>query len=352
MALLFLGGAAPVAVRLFRPPWDKLAHAGTFAVIGMACGLGSGTRGMRMGLSALAGALAIGFADELHQLSLPGRDAGWPDLAADALGGLLGAWLLSRIYRRLDSPVAGPSWAQRWRQLIARTERVPTAAAQTEALRRLGQPQRPGVLAFVNAHAMNLSAGSLPFHQALSSADTLLRDGVGMAALFRLLGMAPGRNLNGTDFIPRLITEFNGRPIALLGTQEPYLSRAAAAAARLAPDSTLTLAHGFLALNDYPALMQAQPAALIVLGMGMPRQEALACSMRAQLQHPCLIVCGGAIIDFMGGKTPRAPAWLRRWGLEWLYRLSREPGRLFKRYVLGNPLFLLRALRLRLAQRR
>jgi exopolysaccharide biosynthesis WecB/TagA/CpsF family protein len=98
--------------------------------------------------------------------------------------------------------------------------------------------------------------------------------------------------------------------------------------------------------------MQAQPCALIVLGMGMPRQELVACSLRAQLDYPCLIVCGGAIIDFLGGKTARAPAWMRRLGLEWVYRLAQEPGRLFRRYVLGNPLFLARALRLRLAQRR
>jgi exopolysaccharide biosynthesis WecB/TagA/CpsF family protein len=74
--------------------------------------------------------------------------------------------------------------------------------------------------------------------------------------------------------------------------------------------------------------------------------------LRAQLDYPCLIVCGGAIIDFLGGKIARAPVWMRRLGLEWVYRLVQEPGRLFRRYVLGNPLFLARALRLRLAQRR
>jgi N-acetylglucosaminyldiphosphoundecaprenol N-acetyl-beta-D-mannosaminyltransferase len=84
----------------------------------------------------------------------------------------------------------------------------------------------------------------------------------------------------------------------------------------------------------------------------MPRQELVARSLRAQLDYPCLIVCGGAIIDFLGGKTARAPVWMRRLGLEWVYRLVQEPGRLFRRYVLGNPLFLARALRLRLAQRR
>jgi exopolysaccharide biosynthesis WecB/TagA/CpsF family protein len=61
---------------------------------------------------------------------------------------------------------------------------------------------------------------------------------------------------------------------------------------------------------------------------------------------PCVIVCGGAIIDFLGGKVSRAPLWLRRMGMEWAYRLAVEPMRLFRRYVIGNPLFLSRALRL------
>ena len=303
----------------------------------------------------VAAAVAVGVIDELHQLALSGRDAGWDDLLADALGGLLGAGLLNRLYRWLDERAGlapAQSWRQRWRQLVQRIERVPTEAATGHVLRRLSQPQRPTMLGFVNAHAMNSVAGAADFYEALVSADTLLRDGSGMATLFSLLGMPPGCNLNGTDFIPRLITQFSGRSMALLGTREPSLSRAASAVAQLAPASQLTLAHGFLPVDDYVHLMQAQPCALIVLGMGMPRQELVACSLRAQLDYPCLIVCGGAIIDFLGGKTARAPAWMRRLGLEWVYRLAQEPGRLFRRYVLGNPLFLARALRLRLAQRR
>ena len=90
----------------------------------------------------------------------------------------------------------------------------------------------------------------------------------------------------------------------------------------------------------------AHSPALIVLGMGMPRQEQVARELRATLDHPCLIVCGGAIIDFLGGKTSRAPRWMRGAGLEWLFRLALEPRRLFKRYVIGNPLFIARALAL------
>lgn len=95
---LYVLGAQPFAVELFPPPWDKLAHMMTFAVIGTATGLASGTRGWRLVLSCVAGAVVIGAMDEWHQMYLPGRSAGLDDLGADAAGGLLGSALLGMAY--------------------------------------------------------------------------------------------------------------------------------------------------------------------------------------------------------------------------------------------------------------
>lgn len=242
---------------------------------------------------------------------------------------------------------ASRHWQQRWALLIDKIERVQTATDEQHLLARLSRPAKPFVLAFANAHAMNSLAASAPFFAALQSADMVLRDGSGMATLFKLLGMPPGRNLNGTDFIPELVRRFDGRSIAVFGTQNPYLERCLNVLGRkLAPRSSYVSAHGFLDIAAYTALAQAQQPELIVLGMGMPRQEEVAAALRAALSRPCLIVCGGAIVDFLGGKTPRAPMWMRRLGLEWVFRLAMEPRRLFQRYVIGNPLFLSRAVRL------
>ena len=87
---LFFGGAMPVAVGLFKPPWDLLAHASVFAIIGAMFGLASGARGWRLLVFCMFGALTVGAMDEMHQLRLPGRSADWKDLTADVLGGLLG----------------------------------------------------------------------------------------------------------------------------------------------------------------------------------------------------------------------------------------------------------------------
>ena len=91
---LFILGAQPVAAGLFSPPWDKLAHIGTFALIGCAAGVASGSQGWLRAACCVAGALALGVADELHQVYLPGRSASWADLLADTVGAMAGAALL------------------------------------------------------------------------------------------------------------------------------------------------------------------------------------------------------------------------------------------------------------------
>jgi len=96
---LFVLGAQPFAVGLIPVPWDKVAHAGVFAVLAVAIGLVSGLRGWRMVLLVVGGVLLVGVLDEWHQVFLPGRQAGWDDLAADAVGGLIGALLVSRTSR-------------------------------------------------------------------------------------------------------------------------------------------------------------------------------------------------------------------------------------------------------------
>ena len=235
-------------------------------------------------------------------------------------------------------------WQRRWRLITQKIQQVDTLEEEKDLLRRICSPTRAVEVAFANAHAMNCVAQSQSFFNALCSADWVLRDGSGIATLFRLLGKNPGFNLNGTDLIPKIIGLFNGRRIAFFGTQEPYLQRGMDAAHQHAPLSHFVSAHGFLELDDYLSLVISHRSELIVLGMGMPKQEAVAAALRSKLGFPCTIVCGGAIIDFLAGRTTRAPRWMRRAGMEWLYRLSKEPRRLSHRYVVGNPVFLMRAL--------
>jgi N-acetylglucosaminyldiphosphoundecaprenol N-acetyl-beta-D-mannosaminyltransferase len=84
--------------------------------------------------------------------------------------------------------------------------------------------------------------------------------------------------------------------------------------------------------------IDASGAAVVWVGTGQPKQERWMAEMRPLLKAP-LLVGVGAAFDFHAGLVSQAPAWMQRHGLEWLYRLSREPRRLWRRYMLYNPLF-------------
>ena len=96
-------------------------------------------------------------------------------------------------------------------------------------------------------------------------------------------------------------------------------------------------------------LLEIRPDILLV-AMGVPRQEFWIDGLNEE--HATIAIGVGALFDFISGAVPRAPAWMRRLRLEWLFRLIMEPKRLWHRYVVGNPVFLLHLLRHRLSRRR
>lgn len=90
-------------------------------------------------------------------------------------------------------------------------------------------------------------------------------------------------------------------------------------------------------VDDDVALIQKSGAKICLCGMGCPRQEIWAYEMRDRLGMPVLAV--GAAFDFLSGAQPMAPAWMQSRGLEWLFRLSVEPRRLWHRYLVLSPRF-------------
>ena len=80
---------------------------------------------------------------------------------------------------------------------------------------------------------------------------------------------------------------------------------------------------------------------ILLVGLGTPVQEQWIDRNQSKLAAP-VVWAVGAVMDFIAGAVPRAPRWMREHGLEWLFRLWLEPGRMWKRYILGNPLFILR----------
>lgn len=216
-------------------------------------------------------------------------------------------------------------------------------------LAELAHPDRPAILSFLNAHAVNLCAAAPSVLAAFAGSDALLRDGVGVKAALAVLGRPAGRNMNGTDFIPALLRALPPGRLAVYGTASPWLERGAEWLATATAHTVVDAAHGFHAPSRYLDGARHHRPDVILLAMGMPTQELLAARLKAALDRPALIINGGAIIDFLAGRVTRAPGALRHAGLEWSYRLAQEPRRLFGRYCLGGIVFARTVARLRIA---
>ncbi|MBN1207832.1 MAG: WecB/TagA/CpsF family glycosyltransferase [Myxococcaceae bacterium] len=223
-------------------------------------------------------------------------------------------------------------------ELHERIRCIEDEQARDALLEELQHPSRPYIVSFVNAHAANLGWDTPSMLESLLRSDLLLRDGIGVKLGLKAFGRPHGLNMNGTDFIPKIARAYKGRRAALFGTRAPWLETARQKLE--AEGLVVTACHeGFSPPETYLRLATETKPELIILAMGMPKQEDIAVRLREQLSHPVLIVNGGAILDFLGGKVTRAPELMRNTGLEWVYRLYLEPKRLARRYLLGIPVF-------------
>ncbi len=197
-------------------------------------------------------------------------------------------------------------------------------------------------LGFMNQHGVNLIAKNNALLQSFTDLDYILRDGIGMKLAFKFFKMPAGANLNGTDFIPQLMGQSptTNTDYFVFGTQSPWLEQGSQ---QLLAGRDFHALDGFQDLQVYIDYLnkhiQPDRFNIIVLAMGMPKQEELASLIKQSIKQPGLVICGGAIIDFQAGRFPRAPKLYRSLSIEWLYRLLKEPRRLFKRYVIGIPTF-------------
>jgi exopolysaccharide biosynthesis WecB/TagA/CpsF family protein len=221
---------------------------------------------------------------------------------------------------------------------------------------RLISERRFTKVGFLNAHNANVAATDPEFERVL--ADFLvLPDGVGIDVAAKLLYGAPfPANLNGTDFIPGFLRS-TAKPlkVGLLGASRENAGRAAARLLELAPQHAIDVIHdGFFNREEEPDILDRlarfRPDVLLV-AMGVPRQEFWIAENLDQ-DHCTLPIAVGALFDFLSGAVPRAPVVVRRLRLEWFFRLAIEPGRLWRRYIVGNPLFLFRVFRQKLTASR
>ncbi|MEM6460478.1 MAG: WecB/TagA/CpsF family glycosyltransferase [Pseudomonadota bacterium] len=211
-------------------------------------------------------------------------------------------------------------------------------------------------IAFLNANNANITIANRKYREALEG-FLVLPDGFGLDLASRALYSKPfPDNLNGTDFVPGLFAYLvKPKRIALIGAQPDVLAEATRLFKRATPwHEFFAVSDGYFDRDSSGAVLDRLAALkpdIVLVGMGSPMQE-LWISEHVRSEHGKVIIGVGALFDFVSETMPRAPAVVRKLRSEWLFRLFCEPRRLWIRYIIGNPLFLLRILRQKLTLRR
>ncbi|MEI6708013.1 MAG: WecB/TagA/CpsF family glycosyltransferase [Methylococcales bacterium] len=209
------------------------------------------------------------------------------------------------------------------------------------------QQQKKSLLAFVNPDCLNIAYKNADYHHILQSADRVLPDGIGLNIGCRMLNQALMANVNGTDLFPKLCERAaqNGHSLFLFGGLANVAELSAQAMQQRYPGLLIAgVQNGYFTAEQESQVIETinnSGATILLVGFGVPKQELWLAKHREKL-HPTVCFGVGGLFDYYSGRIPRAPVWMREIGLEWSWRLIQEPGRMWKRYIIGNPLFLYR----------
>jgi N-acetylglucosaminyldiphosphoundecaprenol N-acetyl-beta-D-mannosaminyltransferase len=188
---------------------------------------------------------------------------------------------------------------------------------------------------------------STTFAEAMRKADLVTSDGMPIVWSLRRLGVPYASRVYGPDLMPLVLhaAARDGVPVGFYGGSTNVLDRlvrlvrsrfsglqiAYAEAPPFRPLTPQEEEHTVRTLN-------ASGARILFVGIGSPKQELWMHAHRDRVN--CVMIGVGAAFDFLTGAKPQAPRWMQRYGLEWLFRLLSEPARLWRRYLLQNPRFL------------
>ena len=218
-------------------------------------------------------------------------------------------------------------------------------------------PEGKVLINTINAHSYNVAQKDELFAEALTNGDYLIPDGASIIKACKLLKAKslPKERIAGWDLfvfeMERLHNRFKAEntkgKVMFMGSSEKVLSLIREKAAVDYPNlDIITYSPPYkpkFSEEDKAAIIKAINDAnpnLLLIGMTAPKQEKWAYQHWKDLDVHCHVGTIGAVFDFYAGTAKRAPQWWQEHSLEWLYRLCIEPKRMWRRYVIGNPLFL------------
>jgi len=202
----------------------------------------------------------------------------------------------------------------------------------------------PKLVFTTNGHSVALAATDKRFRRLLEDADILHADGQPIVFASRLLTDTPIPERSATtDFIHDAAEAAarHGLRFFLLGGSEETNAQCAKTLRRMYPDLVIAgRRNGYFARGEEIGIcdvINRSGADVVWVGLGVPLEQEFCSRNREQLSAGWLVTSGGCF-NFVTGEYSRAPEWMQTSGFEWLYRLWREPKRLWRRYALTNPL--------------
>jgi N-acetylglucosaminyldiphosphoundecaprenol N-acetyl-beta-D-mannosaminyltransferase len=226
--------------------------------------------------------------------------------------------------------------------------------SETEAVQRIARWAQQGGSRYVcvcNAHSVVTTTTDAAFARAIAGADMATADGAPVAWMLRRLGAPQQRRVSGPELMLAYcaLAALRGEAIFLYGSTPATLQ---ALQQRLRARWPALRIAGALAPPFRPATaaedaadverINASGARTVWVSLGCPKQELWMAQHRGRVQ--AVMIGVGAAFDFHAGTVKRAPAWIRHIGFEWLHRLLSEPRRLWRRYLVGNAVFVLGAI--------
>lgn len=222
---------------------------------------------------------------------------------------------------------------------------VGSFAQQINAFAAYGAAHRSSYVCCVNAH-MTVEARDPEFGQIVRSADFATADGMPVLIAMRRFHRIDQERVAGNDIMPALMKQAarQGLSVYLYGGADEVLQKIRERLAVELPNLIIAGSHAppFAPLSAMDLEAEAQRinssgAHIVMVSLGCPKQEQWMSLMKGKV-NAIMLGLGGAFLLYAGVDT-RAPEWMRRLSLEWLYRLWLEPGRLWKRYLVTNSIF-------------
>lgn len=228
-------------------------------------------------------------------------------------------------------------------------DRRPLAALMDEAIAAIDRKISPVVFACANPHSLVVAQRDGFFRLALNRATHVVADGVGVTLMANLAQIAVGPRITGTDYFFALMGKLDHRGsgrVFFFGSSERVLQMLAANVSKHFPNLTIcgTYSPPFRSWsteensNMVEHINQTKPD-VVWVSMTAPKQEKWVENNRTVLKT-AVIGSVGAVFDFVAGTHPRAPDWMCRMGIEWMYRLLKEPQRMWRRNFVSTPAFI------------